>query len=80
MDKISKALKKFNPKEQKNVQQILLKIKNNSLAGLNIEKLKAYNNIFRVKKGNIRIIYRIDHNKNIFIITIERRSDKTYNL
>lgn len=78
MDKISKALKKFNVKEQKNVKIILLKIKNNSLNGLDIKKLKGHSDIFRIRKGEIRIIYKIDKSGDIFILTIERRSDNTY--
>jgi len=79
MDKISKALKKLCPKEQKNVKNILLAIKNNSLAGFDIKKLKGRNDIFRIRKGKIRIIYRTGKNGEIFVLTIERRSDNTYN-
>jgi len=80
MDKISKALKKFNTKEQKIIKEILQKIKNNSYASINVEKLKKYHNIYRVRKGKIRIIFKINEDKNIFILAIERRNDKTYNI
>jgi len=77
MDKISKALKKFSSKENKLVKLILEKIKKSDFKDLKIKKLKARQNIYRIRKGNIRIIYRTE-NKKIIILTIEKRSDKTY--
>lgn len=78
MDKIQKALNKLNNKEQGQVKIILEKLFKNKLNNIDIKKLKSRNDIFRVRKGNIRIIYQIDAGKNIFILAIERRSDKTY--
>ena len=78
MDKISKALKKFSIKEQKNVKEILLKLNTNSLDSFDIKKLKGRNDIFRIRKGEIRIIYKIDKSDVIFVLAIERRADNTY--
>ena len=77
MDKISKALKKFSSKENKLVKLILEKIKKSDFKDLKIKRLKARQNIYRIRKGNIRIIYRTE-NKKIIILTIEKRSDNTY--
>jgi mRNA-degrading endonuclease RelE of RelBE toxin-antitoxin system len=68
MDKISKALKKLTIKEKEIVKAILEKIKNNSISDLDIKKLKGYDNIFRARKGKIRIIFsKVDENNiNIF--------------
>ncbi len=77
VDKIQKALNKFSEKEKRMVNGLLLKIKAGNVNGLNIKKLKGYCNIFRIRKGKNRIIYRIENNQ-IFILAIERRSDKTY--
>jgi len=79
MDKITKALQKLNSKEREIVKSILVKIINNDFDNLDTKKLKGHEDIYRVRKGKIRIIYRLDKNKKIFILTIERRSDKTYN-
>lgn len=79
MDRIAKALKKLNPKEKILVKTILSKINNNDFSNLEVKKLKGRQDIFRARKGKIRIIYRI-YKKNIYILTIERRSDTTYNL
>ena len=80
MDKISKALKKLTIKEKEIVKTILEKIKNNSISDLDIKKLKGYDNIFRARKGKIRIIFsKVDEN-NINILTIEKRQDRTYKI
>lgn len=77
VDKIQKALNKFSNKEKSLVKNLLKKIKTSEVKGLDIKKLKGYDNIFRIKKGKIRIIYRTEK-ENIFILTIEKRSKKTY--
>ena len=78
MDKIIKFLKKLTSKELDIVLDLLEKVKKREIAGLNIKKLKGYENIFRVRKGSIRILYRIDSHGNYHIIDIERRNEQTY--
>jgi len=78
MDKIAKALKKLNPKERRNIRNILLSIQKDSIKNFDIKRLKGHNDIFRIRKGSLRIIYKIDKNKQIKILAIERRSEKTY--
>lgn len=80
MDKIAKAIKKLNSQEQYQIKKILIQINNFNFKGLNILKLKGYENIYRVRKGRLRIIFRIDENKEIYLLAIERRNEKTYNL
>ncbi len=78
MGKISKALKKLSVKEQKNVKEILLNLKNNSLDVFDVKRLKGHSDIFRIRKGEIRIIYKMDKSDDIVILAIERRTDNTY--
>ncbi len=77
MDKISKALQKLSAKEQVWVREILHKIEKSDLQGMDVQRLKERDDIFRVRKGQIRIIYR-KRSGTIFILAIERRSEKTY--
>lgn len=77
MDPILKALKKLTPKEKKWVKGILIKLQSDQLKGLDVKKLKGRDDIFRVRKGDLRIIYRITIGK-VFILAIERRSESTY--
>ncbi len=78
MDKIKKALQRLTKKEQKIIEKILHLLKSGTYVGLDIKKLKGREDIFRVRKNNFRIIYRVDHEGSIFILTIERRNEKTY--
>ncbi len=79
MDKITKALQKLSEKEKIVIKNIFLKIKNNSLDGFNLKKLKNSDSIFRIRKGKFRIIFKINKLNKIDILSLERRSDKTYN-
>jgi len=78
MDKIEKALKKLTEKERASVKSILLRLKRGNLLGLDIKKLKGREDIFRARRGDIRIIYQLRSSGAIFILTIEHRSDTTY--
>ena len=79
MDKIEKHLSKFANKEKSEIKNVLRILSSRSNKKLDIKKLKGRSDIFRVRKGKFRIIYRVDKNNEIFILTIERRSDTTYN-
>ncbi len=79
MDEIQKSLKKLSDKERKSLKKILLKIKNQEFYGLDFNQLKGHKNIFRVRKGTLRIIF-TTNNGEIKILAIERRSEKTYKL
>lgn len=77
MDKIDKALAKLSEKERKKVKQALKKIFSYDIKGLDIKKLKDRSEIFRLRVGDLRVIYRVVNNK-IFILAISRRNEKTY--
>ena len=79
MDKIQKALRKLRPKERRAVKLILQKLVNRNFSGLDLKKLKGRDDIYRIRKGSIGIIYRITSDNQIFVLAIERRSDTTYN-
>ena len=54
------------------------KIENEDLTDLDVKKLRGYNDIYRIKKGKIRVIIRI-LDDDISLVTLGRRNDKTYN-
>jgi len=76
-EKIEKALKKLTGKEKKAVKNILIKIEKGDIKSLDIKKLKGRNDIFRARKGSLRIIFRKTR-ESILVLSIERRTDKTY--
>jgi len=77
MDKIKKALRKLSQKERNRIKEVLKKINQAETRSLDLKKLKGYSDIFRVRKGDLRIIYR-QTGKQIFILRIERKKEKTY--
>lgn len=79
MDKIKKALKNLTDSEKRAIKDILLKISSGFWSSLDIKKLKNNNNIFRARKGKIRIIFKSYSKSSIKILAIEKRSDNTYN-
>ena len=72
-------MKKLTGKERQKVKEILIKLSREQLSGLDLKKLKGRNDIFRIRQGQMRIIYRQDQKGGIFVLAIERRSDTTYN-
>jgi mRNA-degrading endonuclease RelE of RelBE toxin-antitoxin system len=77
MDKVSKLLKKLTDSERKVLKKLLTQINQSGLVGLDVKKLVGREDIFRVRKGDLRVILRLKKGK-YFILTIERRSEKTY--
>ncbi|MCX6810093.1 MAG: hypothetical protein NTZ65_05135 [Candidatus Berkelbacteria bacterium] len=80
MDKIEKFLQRLSKKERERVKEIFRLILKNKIAGLDIKKLKDRNDLFRVRSGNLRIIFRRDTKNKIFILTISCRNEKTYKI
>lgn len=77
MDKIEKLLNKLSEKERAVLKALLTQIKTGNLENLDIKKLVNRENIFRIRKGKLRIIIHKTTNS-ITILTVERRSDNTY--
>ena len=76
-DKIKKALAKLSAKDREIVKLLILRIKLHDTVGLNISQLKGHSDLFRVKKGRTRIIYR-KNSQEFKIIKIDLRNEKTY--
>jgi mRNA-degrading endonuclease RelE of RelBE toxin-antitoxin system len=77
MDKIEKALNRLGSKVRQKVKSILLQIEKDDFRNLDLKKLKGRRDIFRIRKGDIRIIIHKTDNS-IKILSIEHRSSKTY--
>lgn len=79
MPDLKKLLSRFNKQEREVIGSLIKTIISLRWNNLDIKKLKGHQNIFRIRKGKIRIIF-TKSNKDIFIITIERRREDTYRL
>ena len=78
MDLMEKALAKLLPKERDLTKVLIVRAVENNLAGLDIKKLRGWNDVFRIRKGDVRIVYRRTKDGRVNILAIERRSDTTY--
>lgn len=77
MDKIDKFLNKLLINKRKEIQRIVKKITEKDFTDLDIKKLKGLDNMFRVRKGDVRIIFLVE-NDYVEIIDLQNRNDKTY--
>ncbi len=77
MDRIEKSLKRLTEKERELIKSILERLAEGDTLGLDLQKLKGNENVYRVRKGDLRIIFQ-RREENIFVLAIERRSEKTY--
>lgn len=78
MDRIDKALEKLSPKEREQIKHILIQLAAGSFTNFDIKKLKGRDDIFRIRKGKLRIVFRKDKKRGVFILAIERRKEMTY--
>lgn len=78
MDKLDKTLRKLSTGDRKLIKKLLLQLQSGDFRTLETRKLRGRKSIYRVRKGNLRIIYRLDKDKTVFVLAIERRSKGTY--
>lgn len=78
MEKWLKQLRKMPWHNRARVNEVLLQLFARNFIGLDWKKLRGYENLFRIRVGNYRIIYRDDGQK-ITVISIPPKSDNTYN-
>ncbi len=77
MDKMHKLLRKIQPKDALRISIILEKIDGGNVSNLDILKLKGFTDVFRVRVGDYRVIFRKGDTE-LMILEISKRSDTTY--
>ena len=77
MPPLSKLLSKFNKNDRIISEFLIEKITSLDWHDLDIKKLQGYEDMFRLRKGKLRIIF-YKRKADISIISIERRNEKTY--
>jgi len=77
MDKIDKALNKLIFKEKEQMKNIIKALQLGRFDNLDIKKLKGFQDVFRVRKGRLRIVYQLLGRKIIFL-KIDKRKKNTY--
>ena len=77
MERLEKNLDSLSENQKIKIKEILLKIKSGNLNNLDVKKLKGREDVFRVRKGKIRVIFYYKKDE-IYILSIEKRNDNTY--
>ena len=76
MDKIQKALAKLSEKERTAIKKALESLKSGA-KNLDLAKLKGHDDIYRLRKSSLRIIFQMNAGE-IRLLKIDRRGDTTY--
>lgn len=77
MDKIQKFIKSLNAKEREAILLIMMRIKQDFHSIPGLMKLSGYQDLYRVRVGRYRIIFRINEFANE-IVKITKRDEQTY--
>jgi len=77
MDKIDKFLAKLNRNESIKVIDAIADILSRKTSHYDLKKLKGYNDVYRIRIGTIRIIYK-QLEDDIEVLDVGRRNEKTY--
>lgn len=79
MPTLKKLLSRFSRKERVILETLIEKILSSDWHGLDIKKLQGFSDIFRLRKGKLRIVF-CKQKSAVTIISMERRNEKTYKL
>ena len=77
MNKVDKFLNKLALKDRIVALEYLNAVKSKKFENLNFKKLKGFDDLYRVRKSKLRIIFRMNE-RGIKIVKIDRRNDNTY--
>lgn len=78
MDKIEKALEKLSERERQEAKRVMQLIIGQNFLGLDFKELIGQRHLYRVRKGSLRIIFKMDRSGTVHILSLERRADTTY--
>jgi mRNA-degrading endonuclease RelE of RelBE toxin-antitoxin system len=77
VSEIQKLVNRLSQKEKNVVKIVTEHIIQGNFEGLDLKKMTGHKNIYRVRKGTIRIIFEYN-DKDVSILKIERRNEQTY--
>lgn len=77
---LEKFLRKLSKKDHQKIMEVVTQMQTGDLQSLDIKPLKGHPNIARLRVGRYRILFRGMISREIRIIKITKRDEKTYNL
>ncbi len=77
MDRVDKALRKLSAGQRASLKKVLTQIKSGAVSELDIVKLRGAKDIYRIRRGDMRIIA-IKSKGGSMILTVERRTTTAY--
>jgi mRNA-degrading endonuclease RelE of RelBE toxin-antitoxin system len=78
MDDVKKSIRKLQRADRVKADYAIEQIRSGNFAGLNIIKMTGGKYTYRVRAGNVRIIYILKPGQDPQIIWVGYRSEKTY--
>lgn len=79
-DRMDKILNRLSAKERTAILLIIKQILAGRFSHLDLKKLRGAKHIYRIRKGDFRIIFSMPDPTDIRVIAIERRSKTTYDI
>lgn len=77
MNKIDKFLSKLSLKERIIALEYIDAVKSRNFKDLNFKKLRGFDDLYRIRKSKLRIIFYMNKSE-VRIIKIDNRNDNTY--
>ncbi|HUD06142.1 MAG TPA: type II toxin-antitoxin system RelE/ParE family toxin [Candidatus Saccharimonadales bacterium] len=77
-DKIAKLLAKLAKKDLLRLELVINKVATSNYSELDVKVLKGHKDIYRVRVGTYRVIFRVLAKGETEIISIAKRNEKTY--
>ena len=77
-DRVTKLLRKMPKKQRMEYIRLIELVLAKKLDGLDVQKLQGHSEVYRVRKGEYRLIFHLTASGETRIIAFERRSDHTY--
>ena len=77
MDQIQKQWRKLSKKDHEKIRGVFKQLAKRNFSGLDRQRLKGYEHIYRVRIGNYRLIY-FDDGKEVILKYLKKRNERTY--
>ena len=77
MDKTSKFLKRLSDQDRLKLKKVINNVLAGDIKNLDTKKLKGHGNMFRIRVGNMRIVFKNENNL-ISLIFVGRKNDVIY--